>query len=792
MHEPIRIGICSTYAPRACGLATFAADLENALRLTGQETEVAIIAMLDAERKGTVCAPPVIAEIDEAVAASYVAAARRVNAACDVVIVQHEFGIFGGVDGELILEFLGALKVPAVLTLHTVLPSFSAHQAEVLRAAAMLVRTVTVFTATARDLLVCQDIVDETKIRIVPHGAPSALYDVSADEARARLDLTDRFVISTFGLVSPGKGLELAIDSMPPVVAAVPSAMLVIAGRTHPGETRRNGELYRDALVAQVERLGLGEHVRFIDSFLPVDAIADVLASTDVFVTPYVNPEQIVSGALTFAVASGCPVVSTSYLYARDLLASGAGTIVESRSPEAFATAIIRYATDPGVRGQARAESTRIGNEMHWSAVGLQLAALADGLLARRSPNEPALRVVGTDSARMLATSRRHALRPTGTLRASLRPAMVRESAFPPAASRPLPFTHLRRLIDSTGIVQHATGIVPLLSSGYCVDDVARVLPLAYQFRDDDYWSRTTARSVSFIANAMDPHGHGPALVRGDRMHNFMSFDRRWIDEPTYGDHVGRAALGLSGVVHDDRYASLCEPLLLSLFRHLPHRGPIHPVGYSLLARSAAPWLTNRDHVAQLVGELMEHLHTSTGESWLWFEPSVRYDAAMLSEALLAGGVMLDDDRAVSAALGVLRWLDAQCDFGDHIRVPGHLGMGRGQAINETGDEQPLEVFALVRAHARAWEVTGDRWFRDRASITHEWFDGRNRLGLTLTDADGGCFDGLQASGVNRNQGAESTLAFANSALVVERAHRRSGPLPEPVPMAAARPTAGR
>ncbi len=774
MPEPVRIGICSTYAPRACGLATFAADLESSLRLTANAGDVSIIAMVDSEQVCDEPLAPLIAEIVEADAHSYAVAARRANATCDVVVVQHEFGIFGGTDGELVLEFLRSLTIPYILTLHTVLSTFSPGQAALLRSASARAAAVTVFTPTARDLVVGQRIVDEAKIHIVPHGAPSALFGAKPDEARSRLELVDRFVISTFGLVSPGKGLELAIDAMHSVADAVPSAVLVIAGRTHPGESRRNGEQYRTSLLAQVDRLGLGQHVRFIDSFLPVDAVADVLAATDVFVTPYVNVEQIVSGALTFAVASGCPVVSTDYLYARDLLASGAGTVVEARGPATFARAILAYATDDAFRAAARSEASRIGAGMHWAAVGQQVADLADRL---RTPSTTGVssHVVGIERARSASFGRRSVTRrPLASLPASS-PSMGwdhRHERSRATAPHPVvPLVHLWRLIDGTGIVQHATGIVPLLSSGYCVDDVARLIPIGKRFEVDSYWDRVAARAVAFVANAFDPDGVGLATRRGDRMHNFMAFDRSWSDRPYFGDHVGRAAVGLASVVHDERYAPVCEPILRAAFRDVPSGPAIHPVAYTLLAQSVAPWLTTRDDMADRVAVLMDRLQTNSHDSWFWFEESVRYDAAMLPEALLAGGVALDDDHAVEVALRALRWLDAQCDRDDHVRFPGHLGMRRGQTTAGTGDEQPLEAHALVRAHARAWEVTGDGWFRDRAALMHTWFHGRNRLGVAVADDDGGCFDGLSAHGVNRNQGAESTLAYVASALTLERIH---------------------
>ena len=221
----------------------------------------------------------------------------------------------------------------------------------------------------------------------------------------------------------------------------------------------------------------------------------------------------------------------------------------------------------------------------------------------------------------------------------------------------------------------------------------------------------------------------------------------------------------LTRICLEEAQAALGQALI-ALDRSLtPPREPLTRAQTIMLwlAQSVAPWLTTRDDMAERVAVLMDHLHTNNDDSWFWFEDSVRYDAGMLPEALLAGGIALDDDRAVESAFEALRWLDDVCDRDDHVRFPGHLGMPHGQTTAGTGDEQPLEAHALVRAHARSWELTGDHWFRDRAALTHSWFNGRNRLGVAVADDDGGCFDGLSAHGVNRNQGAESTLAYLST-----------------------------
>ena len=375
-RSKLRIGICSTYAPRACGLATFAADLERALLASPDVEAVTMLALDNGESPWPARSGSVLARIADHQPASYRAAAKAADAGCDVVIVQHEFGIFGGTDGAFVIDLLDALHVPVVLTLHTVVPSFTPGERDVLRRACARAAVVTVFTSTARELLLEQGIAESTRIEVVAHGAPGELYDVSRSAARRDLDVSGRFVLSTFGLVSEGKGIELAIDALPDIISARPDTLFVIAGRTHPEVVKRHGERYRERLVAQVHGHGITDHVRFIDGFLPVPAIAQLLAATDVFLTPYVNPDQIVSGALTFALAAGCPVVSTPYQYARDVLLDGAGTIVESRHAPLFAEAVRVYGLQPEAAARARSAAHAVGDSMRWTAVGRVVAGL--------------------------------------------------------------------------------------------------------------------------------------------------------------------------------------------------------------------------------------------------------------------------------------------------------------------------------------------------------------------------------------------------------------------------------
>ena len=336
-------------------------------------------------------------QLQQAVPHDYVAVAQELNGnGTDVVLIEHEFGIFGGEAGEYVLALAAELEVPMVVTLHTVLSNPSEQQAATLRRLCEAAALVTVFTETASRMVVEAGIVSADRVRLVPHGAPPLIvarelaptadgsrtvaYAATAGPGPALVGGTDltlrrlrgRRVLSSFGLISSGKGLETAIRAVEQVVDRHPDVLYLIAGQTHPEVAKREGESYRQVLENLVGELGLQQHVHFLDRFLTIDELALLLSSTDLYLTPYRSREQIVSGALTFAVAAGCPVVSTPYLYAEDLLSTGAGVLVPFDDPGAMAGAINALLDDPAALAAARAESTRIGAGLSWNSVAAQ------------------------------------------------------------------------------------------------------------------------------------------------------------------------------------------------------------------------------------------------------------------------------------------------------------------------------------------------------------------------------------------------------------------------------------
>ncbi len=694
-----------------------------------------------------------LATIAQAVRGDYVRTARMLGRLdVDVVLLQHEYGIFGGRDGEYVLSFAQELAQPLVVTLHTVLSEPTPHQAEVLTELCAEAELVIVMTDTASRLLVESGACPEHKVRIVPHGAPARL---TARAARERAEPVprlsaggDAFRLSTFGLLSPGKGLETAIEALPAMIERHPEIVYTIAGRTHPHVAHREGERYRLMLERRVLQLGLDANVEFDDRFLAIDELSDLLAKTDVFLTPYGNKEQIASGALTFAIAAGCAVVSTPYWYAQDMLASGAGLLVPFRDPDALAEAVCSYLEHPDMLEAARAEARRIGSSLAWPAVADATASV---------------------------------LREAGELAPRRRPAGVADLHL-----TSLRVDHLLTLADDVGIVQHAHGIIPNRESGYCVDDVARlaVVSLALARRgDEQVWTSHLYRALAFLHAATGDCG----------MRNFMSYDRRWLDEPHVGDHVGRSIWALGDVLATAWIPAVVRPagdLLDRLVGTLTGDVHLRTAAYSVLGLSRLDADRLEPAARRLLERLVEQLagayERTAAEDWRWFEDELTYDNARLPQALLTGANALDRPDLVELGLESLRWLGDQCGLtGDALRLPGHHGRRRGERAAGAGDEQPLDAAALVEAELSAFAVTRNAEHGVRAIRAFEWFLGRNRLQRPLYDfATGGCSDGLGNEALNDNEGAESTLAFHRAALLLDAAGVRAG-VREPVPEAA-------
>jgi glycosyltransferase involved in cell wall biosynthesis len=724
----MHVAIVGTYPPTRCGIATFTADVEAALR--SNDTDVTVVPVGRGEPDA-----PIGIERDER--PSYARAAGQLNELqCDVVLVQHEFGIFGGPSGSHLLDLVERLDMPYVVTLHTVLPRFSDHESALIAALCRNAAAVTVFSSTARRLLLEQELVPASAVQVVAHGAPAELYDYrDRSTARTRLGIPhDGPVMATFGLLSDGKGIEVAIRALAELADRHPGLQYVVAGRTHPEVIARDGERYRQMLHELAAEMGVAERVIFLDRFLDLSELADLLAVSDLVCTPYRGQDQIVSGVLTFALAAGCPVVSTPYRYARDVLADGAGLLVPFGDHAAFAEAI-DCLLDEHAGSTARLAARQASAQMPWPTVGRALRTVLSQVRTRQPV-----------------------------------PPHERAGEVPPAEPDVLGTAHLRLLCDDTSILQHAFFGTPRVEDGYCVDDAGRALPLVAGLAagtGDPAWHACTGRLMAYLRAA--------SLGGGGLMRNFMSWDRHWLDEPYLGDHLGRAIWGLGEVIATDgAFSEDARELLQVLGPAVLPTWPTRTVAYAALGLVAAGEVDDaRNGDLERILPALRRWTPSTDPGWRWFEPRLTYDNARIPEVLMRVGEHIGDRRLTDRGLVLLDWLDSVCRHDGQYRFPGHRGLASVRELRWSGDEQPLEATATADAHLAAAVITGDRAHLARVDLAWTWFLGNNRLGEPLVEATSGAgFDGLGANGVNRNRGAESTIAAHRCAATTAAARR--------------------
>ena len=742
----MHVAIVGTYPPRRCGIAAFTADVEMSLRELGIRITIVPVDGAPGDESNSASFGSDIRRgenpgIDSSAPGSYEMAAAWLNrSGVDVVLVQHEFGIHGGEAGANLLRLTERLTVPYVVTLHTVLPHFSHSQAAVLQDLCGRAAAVTVFTASGRRLVLEQELASASSLRVVPHGAPVELYRaVRSAESRRKLGLpVCGPLLSTFGLLSSGKGLELTIRSLSALIAEWPDLCFVIAGRTHPGVLRHEGEQYRKALQALALELGVAEHVVYLDRFLSIEEIAGVLASTDVFCTPYRNEDQIVSGALTFALAAGCPVVSTPYRYATDMLAGGAGIIVPLDDVDAFTTAL-RTVLRPGpARDSALAAANNLSGSLSWPSVARTLSRVLDEASQVRAPQmQASLDAVAVDPFITAAPAR----------------------------------THVRALCDDCAVLQHAALRVPRLEEGYCVDDAARLLPLAARWarepEQSEYWNVVIMRLLAFLRAA--------ALGGCGSMRNFMSWGRTWLDEPHDGDHVGRAVWGLGELIREDSHVEEAVELFGLIAPRAATTPYSHNLAYTALGVVAAD---SRDPaMAENLGAIDAALslwRPGHDPLWRWPEAQLTYDSARLPEAMMHVGARTNNERLIDDGLTMFHWFDHLCTSHGHYRFPGHRGLRPGADLRLSGDEQPLEAAAMADAAMAAHLITGDPTAILLVERAWSWFNGNNRLGRHLGCVETGAGrDALCELDVNRNCGAESTISYHRCAARWEDALHR-------------------
>lgn len=730
---PRRVALIGNFPPRRCGIATFTADLQAALDGVEESYGFDVVAMSDDVYAYD---DKVIGEVRQDILADYAAIARRLNAETDLVCIQHEFGIFGGPAGAHLLHLLAALNVPVVTTLHTVLEQPNDDQRRVMEGLIRHSAKLVVLSRKGREILLRSYGVPPAKIEVIPHGAPDRAL-IEPDEMKPRFGFEGRDVLLTFGLLSPGKGIEDAIRAMPRVVEARPNALYVVLGATHPSLVKRDGEAYRESLQDLAAELGVADNVRFVNEYVDLERLCDYLQAADVYVTPYLNAAQVVSGTLTYAIALGKPVVSTPYWHAVELLGEGCGLLTPFRDSAAMGHAIASLLTDPAKRETVAECAYDVGRQFIWERVAeryLEVFAQA------------------RDSARAGANEVRITPMPTPSLAA------------------------VERLSDDVGILQHGRFVIADRNHGYCVDDNARALLFTQRALEAGPRSPTLDRLACIYA-AFVEHAWNPS---NGRFRNFMGYDRTWLEEEGSADSFGRAfwAVGeTAAIAHDQDLRAWALDLSQRVLPHAAVLKTPRSLAFGILAlcalkKAGVPGIDGE--LRRMSAALLHDLDDNRRSDWVWFEPTLAYDNARLPEALLRAGMALDDAGLRTAGVETLTWLTSLHTAPSGVFRPvGCDSFGARYTPPEKFDQQPLEAAAAIDACWAAFDATSDAQWRREAHRAFSWYTGKNDLGIRVASVEnGGCCDGLAVYGLNRNQGAESVLSFQIAACVMRARER--------------------
>lgn len=660
---------------------------------------------------------------------AYVEAAAFLNdRAYGVLSIQHEYGIYGGESGEYLLRLVRSAKMPVVTTLHTVMRNPSASQRRILDELLQLSERVVVMSRSAIELLFVVHGVDISKVDFIPHGIPRIPAMCGAE---LRCEVTgDGPILLTFGLLSPDKGIQSVIGGLPLLAEQFPDTKYLVVGATHPHELARNGESYRDSLVKLSRNLGVERNIEFVNEFVSVEKVIEYLDATDYYITPYLNPLQITSGTLAYSMGAGKVVISTPYVYAQEVLADGRGILVPFGDSEAIAISVIRSWSNPVQSDEMRSRALAYGQDMDWDTVGERYMRSFERAF---------------DGARCL---------PKPVEVADLRPRTV------------ISLDHVEKLTDDTGIFQHATFSVPNRFEGYCVDDNARALLLTVMLeaegRPNRLVSLLQARYLAFVAHSLDPET--------GRFRNFMSYDRTWLEDVGSEDSQGRALWALGYTVAHCRHEThvlLAEKVFQAAANSLSPLTSPRACAYAVLGIAAfLEAHPDSESVRSLLTQLglrLQQLYAANATiAWPWMEARLSYANARIPQAMMIAGEALDARELISGGMTSLTWLmDHQVAPSGCFSPVGSQGAGPSDLGSVQFDQQPVEVWSSVSACITAARFGLSEKFLKRSAWCFEWFLGGNVLGRPVAESGtGACCDGLEQTGLNRNQGAESTLSY--------------------------------
>lgn len=735
----MKVAYISTYPPRECGIATFTRNLVGSMSNAGgkESIEFFIVALNDHTLHY-----PYREEVKQIIhqdqQSDYLKAATFINVSgADLCILEHEYGIFGGQSGVYILPLLYRLEIPLIVTLHTVLKEPSYTEKAVLKEVCKIAHKIVVMSHRAIEFLTSIYDVPTEKVVYIEHGVP----DIHLDELQSKKDtkFEDKKLLLTFGLIGRNKGLETVIKALPKVIEKYPEVVYLIVGKTHPNVLRHSGEEYRNYLQRLIKSLDLVDHVLFLNEFVDQKELFKYLAATDVYITPYTNEAQITSGTLAYALGVGCAVLSTPYWYATELLADGRGHLFGFNNSHELATILLDLFDNPEQLKALQQKAYAYGKGISWPKIGEKYIALANRILA-----EPREKVAD------------------------------KRTIIDPLLLPPFSLAHIKRLTDDTGIIQHAKFGIPNLKEGYSLDDNARALLMAlmtYRQMKDPLALELIPIYLSYIHYMQNKDGS---------FRNFLSFNRNFLDEAGSEDSFGRTiwALGyLLGNAPNDAYYQTGKLMFMDAVPHFEKLRSIRSIANTMVGMSYYLRCNPGDEIMKekllnFSNVLIQHYEGSSSEDWKWFESLLAYDNGILPLALLHSAEIHNNERILKIGLDTMKFLTDITMKEGYLSIIGNKGWYKKDGERSMFAQQPIDALAMVLMYHQAFHLTKDKEYLNKLFSSFMWFLGENDLRMNLYDFETkGCCDGFESDGINRNQGAESSLSYLISHLTVLQAY---------------------
>ncbi|HOY12372.1 MAG TPA: glycosyltransferase [Saprospiraceae bacterium] len=720
----------TSYPPRECGIATYSEDLINALNNQYTNTFEYSICALESDSEQHIYKSPPKFKLNTNQKNAFAKTAFLINRdiAIKLVIIQHEFGFFNEHDEDF-KQFYEAISKPIIFVFHTVLPKPNYITLRKVNQMITAAESVVVMTKNAANLLIQDYEIPQNKITIIPHGT-HLVPALKKEDLKDTYHFTGRQILSTFGLLNAGKGIEITLEALPAIIQVHPNVLFLILGKTHPTVVKNEGEIYRKMLEDKVATLNLGDYVLFLNEYLPLPKLLDYLQLTDIYLFTSKDPFQAVSGTFAYAMSCGCPIISTPIPFAQEFITDDTGRLIDFDRPDQLSKAVNYLLSDDKLRMKLSLNCLQKMAVTSWGN-----SAIAHGQLFNK---------LNKDKQKPIFK------KPTFSL------------------------NHFNKMTTDIGFVQFSNGAIPDLNSGYTLDDNARALIVACQhFQQTKNPQDLEKINVyfMFIRYCFQPNG---------TFLNYVNDDNEFTKQNTIEnieDSTGRAiwALGYMLSLEDylpTRVFSMAENIIQDAMPNLLLINSSRAMAFIIKGLHFQNKTENLSYMKVFANRLLQMYRHEREGDWHWFESYLTYANSVLPEAMLCAYLSLDDDQYRKVAKESFDFLLGIIFVNGHIKIISNKGwhFKNEENVPQIGGEQAIDIAYTILALEKFSHEFPLSNYKSKAEIAFNWFLGDNHLNQNVYNhCTGGCYDGIEEFNININQGAESTLSFLLSRLAMER-----------------------